>query len=75
MKDGDGFVQAHNAQAVVDTESLPIVGQRVSGEPNDKKELKADLQSMAIAQADGLKRLFNIQAAYAIGQLARASNG
>jgi len=47
MKDGDGFVQAHNAQAVVDTDSLLIVGQRVSGEPNDKKELKADLQSMA----------------------------
>ena len=33
MKDGDGFVQAHNAQAAVETETMFIVGQRVSGEP------------------------------------------
>jgi len=47
MKDGDGFVQAHNAQAAVDTETMFIVGQRVSAEPNDKKELKPTLESIA----------------------------
>jgi transposase len=46
IKDGDGFTQAHNAQAAVETDSLLIVGQRVSGNPNDKKELKPTLESI-----------------------------
>ena len=47
IKKEDGtFVQAYNAQAVVDTESRFIIGKRVSNEPNDKKELVADVRSI-----------------------------
>jgi len=47
MKEDGGFVQAYNAQAVVDTESRLIIGKRVTSEPNDKKELVADVRSIA----------------------------
>lgn len=46
MKSADGYVQAYNAQAVVDTESMLVVGQRVSDAPNDKRELDKDLASV-----------------------------
>jgi len=49
MKAGNGkhFEQAHNAQAAVDTEgSMMILGCRVSGEPNDKKELHPTVASV-----------------------------
>jgi len=46
MKEDGGFVQAFNAQAVVDTESRFIIGERVTNEPNDKKELTADVKSI-----------------------------
>lgn len=49
MKEDGAYVQAYNAQAVVDTESMFIVGERVSTEPNDKKELKADVASIVPA--------------------------
>jgi len=48
MKEDGAFVQAYNAQAVVDTESRFIIGKRVSNEPNDKKELVADVRSIAL---------------------------
>jgi transposase len=40
MKSGDGFVQGYNAQAAVEPELLLIVGQSVTEEVNDKKQLK-----------------------------------
>jgi transposase len=40
MKSGDGFVQGFNAQAAVEPELLLIVGQSVTEETNDKKQLK-----------------------------------
>jgi hypothetical protein len=40
MKSGDGFVQGYNAQAAVEPELLLIVGQSVTQEANDKKQLK-----------------------------------
>ena len=46
MKEDGAFVQAFNAQAVVDTQSRFIIGERVTNEPNDKKELTADLKSI-----------------------------
>lgn len=46
MKEDGAFVQAYNAQAVVDTESRFIIGERVTNEPNDKKELTADVKSI-----------------------------
>ena len=47
MKEDCAFVQAYNAQAVVDTENRLIIGKRVSNEPNDKKELVEDVRSIA----------------------------
>ena len=48
MKAGNGghFEQAYNAQAAVDTESMLIVGQRVSQAPNDKEQLIPTVQSI-----------------------------
>ena len=43
MKTKDGFQQAYNAQAGVETASRLIVGRRVSQSPNDKQELVTDL--------------------------------
>ena len=43
---GDHFEQADNAQLAVETESLLIVGQRVSAAPNDKQQLVPTLQSI-----------------------------
>jgi transposase len=40
MKGGDGFVQGYNAQAAVEPTLLLIVGQSVTEEANDKKQLK-----------------------------------
>ena len=48
MPTKDGFQQAYNAQAGVDTDSRLIVGPRVSDAPNDKNQLEPDL---AAAQA------------------------
>jgi transposase len=48
MPTKDGFQQAYNAQAGVDTDSRLIVGQRVSQAPNDKQEL---LPNLAAVQA------------------------
>lgn len=42
MKTKDGFQQAYNAQAGVETASRLIVGPRVSQAPNDKRELLPD---------------------------------
>ena len=39
MKDGTGFEQAYNAQAVVDAEAQVIVAASVTQEPNDKRQL------------------------------------
>jgi len=47
MKTADGFQQAWNAQAAVDTEgSLLIVGQRVTEHGNDKQELVPTVQAV-----------------------------
>jgi len=47
MKSGDGFQQAWNAQAAVDTEgSLLIVGQRVTEHGNDKEELAPTVRTV-----------------------------
>lgn len=48
MKAGNGphFEQAYNAQAAVDTQSLLIVGQRVSNAPNDKEQLQPTVASI-----------------------------
>ncbi|MEA3210842.1 MAG: hypothetical protein QOE70_3899 [Chthoniobacter sp.] len=43
---GDHFEQAYNAQAAVDTESLLIVGARVSDAPNDKEQLVPTLAAV-----------------------------
>lgn len=48
MKAGSGqhFEQAYNAQAAVDTDSLLIMGQRVSDAPNDKRQLQPTVASI-----------------------------
>ena len=47
MKTADGFQQAWNAQAAVDTEgSLLIVGQRITEHGNDKQELMPTVQAV-----------------------------
>jgi transposase len=40
MKGADGFVQAYNAQAAVEPATQIIVGQTLTNEANDKKQLK-----------------------------------
>jgi transposase len=44
MKGADGFVQAYNAQAVVEPALQLIVGQAVTDAPNDKQQLMPMLQ-------------------------------
>lgn len=44
---GKSFVQAYNAQAAVDTESLLVVTSHVSQKANDLKELKPTLEKLA----------------------------
>ncbi|MSU65395.1 MAG: IS5/IS1182 family transposase [Opitutus sp.] len=46
MKTKDGFQQAYNAQAGVETASRLIVGPRVSQAPNDKRELVSDVAAV-----------------------------
>lgn len=47
MKTADGFQQAWNAQAAVDTEgSMLIVGKRITEHPNDKQELVPTVQAV-----------------------------
>ena len=46
MPKGKDFVQAYNAQAGVDTDSMLIVGHRVTQNPNDKKELIPMLEQL-----------------------------
>lgn len=44
---GGGFEQAYNAQATVDQATLPIVGQHVTQQANDKQEVEPALQELA----------------------------
>jgi transposase len=44
---GGGFEQTYNAQAGVDMDSMFIVENHVTQQPNDKQELKAALQNLA----------------------------
>lgn len=44
---GGGFKQAYNAQATVDTQSMLIVTNHVSQQPNDKRELKPAVHKLA----------------------------
>jgi transposase len=44
---GGGFKQAYNAQAAVDTQSMLIVTNHVSQQPNDKRELKPAVHKLA----------------------------
>jgi transposase len=48
MKAGNGqhYEQAYNAQAAVETETMLIVGERVSDQPNDKEQLVPSVQSV-----------------------------
>jgi hypothetical protein len=48
MKAGNGkhYEQAYNAQAAVETDSMLIVGARVSQNANDKQDLAPDLESI-----------------------------
>lgn len=46
MPSGNGFEQAYNAQAAVDTSSMLIVVEHVSQNPNDKQELKPILDAI-----------------------------
>lgn len=39
MKGGDGFIQGYNAQVAVDSQSQMIVGQTVTQETNDKRQI------------------------------------
>lgn len=43
---GGGFEQAYNAQASVDMETLIIIGEHVSQQPNDKQELDPALEEL-----------------------------
>lgn len=47
MKDKDGFTQAYNAQASVDTDTMLIVGNHLSQNVNDKKELLTAVSAIA----------------------------
>ena len=45
---GGGFGQCYNAQASVDTETMLIVGQHLSQNSNDKRELTPALESLTV---------------------------
>lgn len=47
MPASDGFKQAYNAQAAVDTETMMIVASHVSQQPNDKQQLKPAIEAMS----------------------------
>ncbi len=51
MKGGDGFLQAYNAQAAVESSTQLIVGQRVTQAANDKEQLVPLLE--AVEQQSG----------------------
>ena len=70
MKAGNGkhFEQAYNAPAVVDTESMLIVGKTVTNAPNDKEQLLPTLTSIPVqcewdlvALNYNIKHLFNLK--------------
>jgi transposase len=48
MKAGNGFEQAYNAQAAVDTASMLIVGQHVTQSPNDKQQLVPTVECVSV---------------------------
>jgi hypothetical protein len=41
---GGGFDQCYNAQASVDVDTMLVVGQHLSQNPNDKKEIEPALE-------------------------------
>jgi transposase len=47
MPASDGFKQAYNAQAAVDTKSMIIIASHVSQQPNDKQQLKPALEALS----------------------------
>jgi transposase len=47
MPASDGFKQAYNAQAAVDTKSMVIIASHVSQQPNDKQQLKPALEALS----------------------------
>ena len=54
MPTADGFEQAYNAQAAVDTVTMLIVAQHVSEHPNDKQEVEPALENLdAVAAVVG----------------------
>jgi transposase len=49
---GGGFEQAYNAQAAVDMDSLLIVENHITQQPNDKQEIKPALENLGTLPAD-----------------------
>lgn len=49
---GGGFKQSYNAQAAVDTQSMLIVTNHVSQQPNDKRELKPAVHNLVSLPED-----------------------
>ena len=52
MPKGKSFEQAYNAQASVDTESLLIIGHRITQHSNDKEEISPMLEKLAQLPAE-----------------------
>lgn len=50
MPGKDGFVQAYNAQAAVETETMLIVGARICQNPNDQQELTATVAAVQVVE-------------------------
>ena len=50
MPSSEGFVQAYNAQAAVDTESHLIVENHITQQPNDKQELITTVERLAVLE-------------------------
>ena len=48
---GGGFEQAYNAQAAVDVDTMLVVAQHVSQNPNDKQEVEPTLENLAATAA------------------------
>lgn len=57
MKDKGAFNQCYNAQAVVEVETMLIVGQYLTGAPNDKQQLQPALASVSSAAGEVSKAL------------------
>jgi transposase len=53
MKGPDGFVQAYNAQIAVEATTQLIVGQAVTQEVNDKRQLTPMIETVAVQSGDG----------------------